>query len=98
MNSLSGQEDSKLVDESGGGSGSLADQAYSKLVNMDTFSLVSKKDEVRQNPFEISAANSTVGGTQSLADIQSKKKDVSRDVYCTVAIGSFPNFSCFLVL
>jgi hypothetical protein len=52
---------------------SLADQAYSKLVNMDTFSIVSKNDAPRSNPFDVSAMSSTIGGTQSLGDIQAKK-------------------------
>lgn len=54
--------------------GSAADQAYAKLVNMDTFSLVSKTDAPRSNPFEFSSSMSnTIGGNRSLADIQSKK-------------------------
>ena len=72
MNRLSGQDDGKLLDPnavSADRSGSMADQAYAKLVNMDTFSLVSKADEARQNPFEM-AASSTVGGNKSLADMK----------------------------
>ena len=57
--------------------GSAADQAYAKLVNMDTFSLVSKTDAPRSNPFEFSSSMSnTIGGNRSLADIQSKKASV----------------------
>lgn len=48
------------------------DQAFSKLVNLDTFSVASKKDEKRSNPFE-SKANSTIDGSRSLADIQKAK-------------------------
>lgn len=47
-------------------------QAFSKLVNLDTFSLSSKKDERRSNPFE-SNSNDIVGGSRSLADIQKTK-------------------------
>jgi hypothetical protein len=60
---------------------SLADQTYSKLVNMDTFSIVSKNDAPRSNPFDSSSMNSTIGGTQSLADIQAKKASSSVRVH-----------------
>lgn len=71
MNTLSGQEN--LVDQNATEeSGNLADQAYAKLFNMDTFSLASKNDAPRSNPFEMST-NSTVGGNQSLADMKARK-------------------------
>lgn len=54
------------------------DQAFSKLVNLDTFSLGSKKDDARSNPFDKKSINSTVGGSQSLADLQKNKVSVLR--------------------
>ncbi|KAL7563212.1 hypothetical protein ACA910_014486 [Epithemia clementina (nom. ined.)] len=74
MNSLSGDEG--LLSGANPSSGSIADQAYAKLVNMDTFSLVnpSQPSAKRNNPFENAAANSVVGGTQSLADLKSRKE------------------------
>lgn len=50
-----------------------ADDAYAKLFNMDTFSLASKNDAPRSNPFEFAP----VGATESLADIKAKKANVS---------------------
>jgi hypothetical protein len=49
---------------------SVVDQVYSKLVNFDSFSISSKQDAPRANPFEMSAS---VGGSKSLADIQATK-------------------------
>lgn len=51
-------------------SSSLVDQAYSKLVDFDSFSISSRKDAPSANPFEMS---SSIGGTKSLADIQASK-------------------------
>ena len=90
MNVLSGQPQ-PLVTESmtnganGTAAGSMADQAYAKLVNMDAFDLVQSKDtDSRKNPFDaaISTPNaiggSTVGAaantTASLADMRKAKK------------------------
>lgn len=72
MDTLSGQNSQGLVDSNAtAASKNLAEDAYSKLVNMDTFSLVSAKDEDRVNPFE-APASTTVGGTGSLADMKAK--------------------------
>jgi hypothetical protein len=51
---------------------SMVDQAYAKLANLDTFSLVSKNDEERSNPFA-SSSSTTIGGNKSLADMQKNK-------------------------
>merc|ERR1711904_532872 len=63
----------------GTATGSMADQAYAKLVNMDAFDLVQSKDsEARKNPFDtaISTSNSIAGTNTnaSLADMQKSKK------------------------
>jgi len=86
MNVLSGQPQSLVTDDmktSNGGT-TLADQAYSKLVNMDAFDLVQSKEDTsaRENPFE--AMNMPIGGgaiggggannTASLADLMKTKK------------------------
>ena len=86
MNVLSGQPQSLVTDDmktSNGGT-TLADQAYSKLVNMDAFDLVQSKEDTseRKNPFE--AMNMPIGGgaiggggannTASLADLMKTKK------------------------
>jgi hypothetical protein len=56
---------------SGGGGHSLADQAYAKLVNMDTFSLVqSNGTSAAKNPFDMSMS---IHSNQSLADMKVKK-------------------------
>eukprot|EP00536_Pseudo-nitzschia_multiseries_P017679 jgi/Psemu1/328614/estExt_fgenesh1_pg.C_17200003 len=82
MNVLSGQAQ-PLVTEAmtngtnGTAAGSMADQAYAKLVNMDAFDLVQDTSaEARKNPFETSGAvaTSTSNGTQSLADMKKSKK------------------------
>jgi hypothetical protein len=90
MNVLSGQPQ-PLVTESmtnganGTAAGSMADQAYAKLVNMDAFDLVQSKDtDSRQNPFDaaISTTNAiggstggaTANTTASLADMRKAKK------------------------
>ena len=51
-------------------SGSLADQAYAKLANMDTFTLSSKKDEPASNPF---ASSTSINDNRSLAAMQKSK-------------------------
>jgi len=87
MNVLSGQPQS-LVTESmtngnGTASGSLADQAYAKLVNMDAFDLVTDKaSEARKNPFEASGTvassnNNNANANLSLADMKAKKSSSS---------------------
>jgi hypothetical protein len=60
------EEPQKQADAIGG---SKADQAYFKLANLDTFSLASKKDEERLNPFEYGS----ITETRSLADIAKAK-------------------------
>lgn len=81
MNVLSGQpvsliSDSKTNGSNGTTGGSMADQAYAKLVNLDAFSLVQSKDsEPAKNPFDASAAApAATNGTTSLADMQKSKK------------------------
>jgi hypothetical protein len=90
MNVLSGQPQ-PLVTESmtnganGTAAGSMADQAYAKLVNMDAFDLVQSNDtDSRKNPFDaaISTPNAIggpIGGatantSASLADMRKAKK------------------------
>jgi hypothetical protein len=68
MNFLSTQNEESQNNAKLGG----LDQAFSKLVNLDSFSVASKKDDKRINPFE-NSANNTVGGSRSLADIQKSK-------------------------
>jgi hypothetical protein len=58
-------------------SGSLVDEAYMKFVNMDTFDLVSRKDEQRANPFE----SISIGGQPSLADMKMMQNKVSTKKY-----------------
>jgi len=81
MNVLSGQPQ-PLVTESmtnganGTTSGSMADQAYAKLVNMDAFDLVQSKDSgSRHNPFDAAiAAPTSIGGTNTMASLADMKK------------------------
>ena len=49
---------------------SVVDAAYSKLIDFESFSISSKKDANRSNPFEMS---SSIGGTKSLADMRAMK-------------------------
>jgi len=84
MNVLSGQPQSLVTDAmmngtNGTAAGSMADQAYAKLVNMDAFDLVQSKDsEARKNPFDAAISTSTnIGGpisNASLADMKKSKK------------------------
>ncbi len=82
MNVLSGQPQPLVTDAMANGtngtaSGSMADQAYAKLVNMDAFDLVQSKDsDSRKNPFDVAATTSVSGSTvnASLADMQKSKK------------------------
>ena len=70
MNTLSGQEG--LFDANAtGASGSLADQAYERLANMDTFSLATKNEPAASNPF--AASSSSLGDNRSLADMAKSK-------------------------
>ena len=58
---------------------SLADKAFSKFANMDTFDLVSKREAPRANPFESNFGN--IGGNVPLADFKKTtmpKKDIMR--------------------
>lgn len=92
-NSLSGAQD-QLADGGFNGSSSvpgqqqqprsMVDEAYAKLANLDTFSIVSKKDSsIRSNPFE-NPGSSTVGGNKSLADMRNSK--VSLSMFCGMKI------------
>lgn len=82
MNVLSGQPQPLVTDAMANGtngtaSGSMADQAYAKLVNMDAFDLVQSKDsDSRKNPFDVAVTTSVSGSTAnaSLADMQKSKK------------------------
>ena len=84
MNVLSGQQQS-LVDGVEKDSGkSVADQAYSKFMNMDAFDLMGNKQDTSKskNPFDMAASGSN--NTGSLADMkknqsnQGPKKEVMR--------------------
>jgi hypothetical protein len=75
MNVLSGHATNPDPVSSNGtsnGGGSLADQAYAKLVNLDAFDLVKGTAQERHNPFEASSAMSQV----SLSDMKSKSSNV----------------------
>merc|ERR1711907_538973 len=83
MNILSGQPQSLVTEpgaseSNGPAAGSMADQAYAKLVNMDAFDLVQAKDtESRKNPFDAAGTTSTSIGSNaatSLADMMKSKK------------------------
>lgn len=80
MNVLSGQP-GPLVTEAmtngtaGQAAGSMADQAYAKLVNLDAFDLVQDKSaDSRQNPFDMAGTTSTANANLSLADMKKTKK------------------------
>ena len=74
MGALSTTEPNSSNNESKSNGGSMADQAYARLVNMDAFDLVKDKSE-QKNPFEF--GSSSIGSnTASLADIK-KIKSVS---------------------
>ena len=77
MNVLSGNAPHLVPSEpqtNGATGGSMADQAYAKLVNMDAFDLV--KDKAPQkNPFEF-ASSSSANNSASLADMK-KNNSVS---------------------
>jgi hypothetical protein len=77
MNVLSGQSPSLVSSEpqSNGTGGTMADQAYAKLVNMDAFDLVKDKAE-QKNPFEFASSSSSINNTASLADMK-KSSSVS---------------------
>jgi hypothetical protein len=75
MNALSGEQNGLVDSNSTAQSASLVDQAYSKLVNMDTFSLVSKNDEARSNPFDM--GSTTVGGNVPLAQMSKHKSQTA---------------------
>lgn len=77
MNVLSGSDQPLVSDamrESNGSAagGSMADQAYAKLVNLDAFDLVQDKGaQSRKNPFDV--ASTTSNNTASLSDIMKSK-------------------------
>merc|ERR1712021_49901 len=54
-------------------SGTVADQAYAKLMNMNAFDLVKGKDEQQSvNPFDMGSATATVTNPASLADMKAQ--------------------------
>merc|ERR1719329_1082060 len=54
-------------------SGTMADQAYAKLVNMNAFDLVKGNNEQQQaNPFDMGTPATTVNNTASLADLKTQ--------------------------
>jgi len=80
MNVLSGQAEPLITESMANGTGgqaagSMADQAYAKLVNLDAFDLVQdKSEEARKNPFDMAGTTSTTNANQSLADMMKTKK------------------------
>jgi hypothetical protein len=72
-------EEQKLATTIGG---SKADQAYFKLANLDTFSLASKNDEERLNPFE----TGSITETRSLADIAKTKPRSNTEIMKSHAV------------
>eukprot|EP00980_Cylindrotheca_fusiformis_P007055 scaffold1481_cov137-Cylindrotheca_fusiformis.AAC.9 len=76
MNVLSGQQQPLVSDEmkSGGTNGSVADQAYAKLMNMNAFDLVKgKEEEARANPFDMGSVSTSISNQGSLADMKARK-------------------------
>lgn len=86
MSVLSGQPQSLVTEAmtngtNGSAGGSMADQAYAKLVNLDAFDLVQPKDSsVTKNPFDAAVSSTPIGGgpianaNASLADMKKAKK------------------------
>ena len=74
MNVLSGQQPALVSEGTTSNGGTMADQAYAKLVNMDAFDLVKGAEQARNNPFE--AANNNAMNQVSLADMKSKNGNV----------------------
>lgn len=64
-----------------------AELAYAKLMNMDTFTVSSKNDNARSNPFE--TTNDSIGGSLSLADIQARKDKVRTSTNMIVSVSLF---------
>eukprot|EP00538_Stauroneis_constricta_P006226 CAMPEP_0119545546 /NCGR_PEP_ID=MMETSP1352-20130426/261_1 /TAXON_ID=265584 /ORGANISM="Stauroneis constricta, Strain CCMP1120" /LENGTH=756 /DNA_ID=CAMNT_0007590101 /DNA_START=67 /DNA_END=2337 /DNA_ORIENTATION=- len=69
MNGLAGQQPS-LVESNNTASGSMADQAYAKLANLDAFDLVQDKKTGVHNPFD-DPAPSRMNNQRSLSDMKS---------------------------
>jgi hypothetical protein len=73
--------------------GSKLDQAYFKLANLDTFSLASKKDEEKVNPFE----SGSITETRSLAAIakgtQKTNKEIMRSHALVVSTNPSNNYA-----
>lgn len=97
MNALSmdGRNDAGLLDGTNTQTqGSLVDQAYSKLVNMDDFNLSSTK-ESKSNYDNMFVSNSSIGGNLSLADMQKSKpapkKEVMKSVQPSVMSAMVPS-------
>ena len=74
MNVLSGQQPALVSEGTTNNGGTMADQAYAKLVNMDAFDLVKGGEPERNNPFE--AVNNSAMSQVSLADMKSKSGNV----------------------
>lgn len=74
MSLLSGQAPALVSDDmKGGANGSVADQAYAKLMNMGAFDLVKGKDEQeRANPFDMGSTNTGFTNNASLADMKAQ--------------------------
>jgi hypothetical protein len=80
MNVLSGQQQRLVSDDmtSGGAGGTVADQAYAKLMNMNAFDLVKGKDEQeRANPFDMGTNSNSMNNQSSLSDMKKKSSSVS---------------------
>jgi len=74
--------------EASANASSEAELAYAKLMNMDTFTVSSKNDAARSNPFE--TTNDSIGGSLSLADIQARKDKLgpAKPIMNTAASGA----------
>jgi len=75
MNTLSGQQQPLVSEDmtANTASGTMADQAYAKLVNMNAFDLVKGNNEQQQaNPFDMGTPTTTVNNTASLADLKTQ--------------------------
>lgn len=82
MNVLSGQQQPLVSDDmkSGGNGGTVADQAYAKLMNMNAFDLVKGKEEqARANPFDMGGSSNAPRNQASLADMKAKKSSTVSD-------------------
>jgi len=94
MNTLSGQQQPLVTEDmtSNGATGTMADQAYNKLVNMDAFDLVKGKEEQeRANPFDMGTAATTMNNSTPLAALKNQNSSnvsildtiLLQQVFCT---------------